>query len=193
MPEMPVSSNFASGAAHIPHFLLLFSHFFSIRFPYSLQIAFMAGVDRKEKDDLTCGVVAGFVQYFALATFLWLLVEGYHVYVAIMTWLSASEEAERHWRYYLGFAWIVPLLIVVITAGVAPASYGTEKVCWLDPSSNAILYSFFMPLAIMLCTNLFILVRVVFFIRKDEKLKGKSGKVRRLLGKRSGFSSCGCR
>ncbi len=148
-------------------------HFLSSFLGSSLQISFLAGIDRKDQSDLTCGVVAGLIQYFALTTFLWLLVEGYHVYVAIMTWQSASDEATRLLRYYLVGAWGLPLVIIGVTAGLSPRSYGTADVCWLAPESSAVLFSFLLPLGIMLATNLTILLRAVCFIRKDEKMKGR--------------------
>ncbi|XP_042876925.1 latrophilin-like protein LAT-2 [Penaeus japonicus] len=112
------------------------------------EFILLVGLDKTE-DPVGCGVVAGFLHYFLLATFCWMGVEGVNVYfLVVKVFLTARSPL----RYYTVIAYSVPALIVAISAGVDYEGYGTEDYCWLS-TSDGLIWAFTGPALVILVVN----------------------------------------
>jgi hypothetical protein len=135
------------------------------------QLVFLVGVDRSSvpSPDWLCTTWAALLHYFLLATFLWQLCEGIHLYLLIGKVFGSFEKWE--FAYYF-FAWGLPLLIVGPTLGLRFCDYGSENYCWITPDRGTN-WAFHGPVIAVLLINLLILVYVVSVIvrltrRKDD-------------------------
>lgn len=107
-----------------------------------------------------CGVLAGFLHYFWLASFFWVLLDGFQLYTVLLDVLGTEPPSSRlRWYYLLAYA--APAVIVCVSAGISPLSYGVSAfasgpgrgTCWIDmegyqlwsfvgPASFCVLVSF---------------------------------------------------
>ncbi len=91
----------------------------------------LAGLDNTDSDGdvgVGCAVVAAFLQFFFLAAFAWMFVEGLHVYYMLVKVFDSARSPM--WRYYaIGYG--APAAIVVVGVVVVEATgahgYGTEE------------------------------------------------------------------
>ncbi|XP_069970972.1 latrophilin-like protein LAT-2 [Penaeus vannamei] len=112
------------------------------------EFILLVGLDRTE-DEVGCGVVAGFLHYFLLATFCWMGVEGVNVYfLVVKVFLTARSPL----RYYTVVGYTAPALVVAISAAVDSGGYGTEDYCWLSTESGLI-WAFTGPALVILLVN----------------------------------------
>ncbi|XP_065192630.1 adhesion G protein-coupled receptor L4-like isoform X2 [Sycon ciliatum] len=117
------------------------------------QITFIAGITSTE-NRVTCGVVAGLLQYFYTVAFAWMAVEGYHLY--LMT-ERVFKSRENQLKIYIPVAWGIPLINVGISAGVRYEDYGTKDYCWLS-IENGTIWAFLGPVCGIILFN-----TIVFF------------------------------
>ncbi|XP_071088322.1 adhesion G protein-coupled receptor L4-like [Haliotis cracherodii] len=106
-----------------------------------VQAVFLIGFSRTENSATptwACKTVAILLHYFLTAMFCWMLVEGIHLYVALVKVFKRGS----HIKKYVAIGWGVPLVIVGISVGVFYHSYGTNKICWLN---NEMLLVCFVP------------------------------------------------
>lgn len=62
-------------------------------------------------------------------------------------------EAERsRIRWYYLIAYLLPLIIVGVSAAIFPYGYGTERYCWLKQDNNFI-YSFVGPVIVVIVVS----------------------------------------
>ena len=88
------------------------------------MIIFLAGVEQT-KQKIGCQVVAGLIQYFLLATFCWMAVEGINLYRSVVDPLTQRGSGKK--KFMIGatlFAVGLPLVITVISAAAEPNNYG---------------------------------------------------------------------
>ncbi|XP_033107955.1 adhesion G protein-coupled receptor L2-like isoform X2 [Anneissia japonica] len=117
------------------------------------QFIFIVGVERTE-NKVVCSVIAGALHYSFLVSFMWMCLEGIHLYVTLVRVFNAGDHGVL--QYYLA-AYALPLLVVAVLAGSVPEGYGTDKYCWLSTENNFIL-AFAAPVAVIILLNLVILV-----------------------------------
>ncbi|XP_070554696.1 adhesion G-protein coupled receptor D1-like [Ptychodera flava] len=73
---------------------------------------------------VTCKMVAIVLHYSCTALFLWMLVEGVHLYRQVIT----VYGSETNWlKYYYTICWGTPAVIVGICLGVRWQDYGSDK------------------------------------------------------------------
>ncbi|KAL1424270.1 hypothetical protein MTO96_020342 [Rhipicephalus appendiculatus] len=102
---------------------------------------------------VVCGVLAGFLHYFWLAAYFWALLEGFQLYTVLLDVLGTDPPSSRLRWYYL-LAYGAPAVIVCVSAGISPSSYGAlpslgaslRKACWIDMEGHQ-LWSFVGPAA----------------------------------------------
>ena len=87
------------------------------------------GVDRSTilTPDELCTGLAALLHYLLLATFLWQLCEGVHLYLLIKKPLQMHSKEKRVQFVYFIIAWGLPLLIVGPTLGVKFCDYGSRN------------------------------------------------------------------
>ncbi|XP_078285490.1 adhesion G protein-coupled receptor E3-like [Rhinoraja longicauda] len=135
------------------------------------ELLFIVGVDKTEYRTL-CAVIAGFLHYFFLACFSWMLLEGVQLYLMVVKVFNAKSLRPTY-MYLFGYG--CPLITVGISAAVFSQGYGTEKYCWLDLKSG-FLWAFLAPICVI------ILVNGGFFIITVLKLAEKFSSVNPDMG-----------
>ncbi|EDV19669.1 uncharacterized protein TRIADDRAFT_33124, partial [Trichoplax adhaerens] len=103
-----------------------------------------------------CQISAVLLHFFYLATFSWMLVEGIHLYFAIIAVYSHKSKLQ----IYFGVGWGIPVIVVSISAIVRFDSYGQDERCWLS-YENGFIWAFIAPVIAILCANIIIMVAVV--------------------------------
>ncbi|XP_020624294.1 adhesion G-protein coupled receptor D1-like [Orbicella faveolata] len=99
---------------------------------------------------VACTLVAVLLHYFLLVSFAWMLVEGVHLYVMVVT---VFENSKEQLRIYGLCAYGLPGIVVLIAASVAHDGYGTDSRCWLSVT-NGVIYAFVGPaLAVILVSE----------------------------------------
>lgn len=118
------------------------------------EVIFLAGIGATH-NRIGCGIVAGLLHYALLAAFMWMLLEGYQLYVMLVE-VFESDKSRVKWYYLFGYG--VPLVIVSVSAMVDPFSYGTLNYCWLR-ADNFFIFSFVGPvIVILLVICLFVVI-----------------------------------
>ncbi|KAK7487541.1 hypothetical protein BaRGS_00021243, partial [Batillaria attramentaria] len=114
---------------------------------------------------LACGLVAGFLHYFFLAAFLWMLMEGVHIVLMLVQVFDASRS---RLPYYYAAAYAPPILIIAISAGLYHQGYGTDRYCWLT-TERYFIWSFAGPVAVILLVNAAILVYAMTMVCRHSE------------------------
>ncbi|XP_032906762.1 CD97 antigen-like [Amblyraja radiata] len=135
------------------------------------ELLFIFGIDKTEYRTL-CAVIAGFLHYFFLACFSWMLLEGVQLYLMLVKVFNAKSMRPT---YMCLFGYGCPLITVGISATVYSQGYGTEKYCWLDLKSG-FMWAFLAPVCVI------ILVNGGFFIITVLKLAEKFSSVNPDMG-----------
>lgn len=134
-----------------------------------------------------CGILAGFLQYFWLAAFFWVLLEGFQLYTVLLDVL-ATEAASSRLRWYYLTAYASPAVVVCVAAGISPTSYGdpSSKGCWLDLTTYHLL-SFVGPAAFcaLMCLLFLALVFCKAYRHTDPHGTLKSKEQERIANARS--------
>lgn len=91
--------------------------------------------------------------YTYLASFFWMLVEGIHVYLMIIKVFKSS----RQMRVYMVIGWVLPAIIVTLTAFKFHENFTREDFCWLS-LENEVIWVFVGPALFVLVVNTIILI-----------------------------------
>nr|KAG5685599.1 hypothetical protein BaRGS_029574 [Batillaria attramentaria] len=94
------------------------------------------------------------LHYLLLASFMWMLVEGLLIYLKLVV-VSASTSALMPYFFTLGYG--VPLIVVIVSAGIYHQGYGTDSYCWLS-DERGFIWSFQGPALFVITTNMMMLV-----------------------------------
>nr|XP_037287775.1 adhesion G protein-coupled receptor L1-like isoform X1 [Rhipicephalus microplus] len=139
---------------------------------------------------VVCGLLAGFLHYFWLAAYFWALLEGFQLYTVLLDVLGTDPPSSRLRWYYL-LAYGAPAVIVCVSAGISPSSYGAlgtslRKACWIDMEGHQ-LWSFVGPAAFSALLCLIFLVMVFYKARRHVDLHAtlKSKEQERIANTRS--------
>ncbi|XP_060078555.1 adhesion G-protein coupled receptor D1-like [Ylistrum balloti] len=130
------------------------------------QVAFLSGI-RAVENKVLCSIVAMILHYFYTAMFVWMLVEGMHLYSKVVRVFSTERSRVI---YYCGFGWGVPLVLVTISATADWEGYGNGKSCWLSTKTGTI-WAFVGPAIAIILVNIVILAMVVKVVMSSAKLE----------------------
>ncbi|XP_071137679.1 adhesion G protein-coupled receptor L3-like [Mytilus edulis] len=125
-------------------------------------------------NDIACIIVTAVLHYVFLVVFFLMLCEGISVARSVTVVFKRKSEV----RFYLPFAWGVPLVIVGITLGVTRLKgYHSEKYCWLS-TNNFVFMAFVGPALLIILINIGIIHVVLKAIYStnammNERLKKK--------------------
>ncbi|PFX23410.1 putative G-protein coupled receptor 133 [Stylophora pistillata] len=120
------------------------------------QSLFLTGVNAIGHKTL-CRVLAVCLHYLFSAVFTWMCVEGFHLYVMI---LSVFRADSVKMKYYYLTGWGIPVIIVGLAASIHPEGYGTIKSCWLSIHDQFI-WVFLAPVVLVIVVNFMVLVAVI--------------------------------
>jgi len=124
------------------------------------QIIFLAGIGATENTS-ACVTVAALLQYFLMAAFCWMLVEGFHLYLLVVKVYNIENKI----RIYHVMSWGLPAVIVPVSLSIASGkdgihSFVDNKYCWIS-SNNNLIWIFVTVVMVIEIFNLLILVRVI--------------------------------
>jgi hypothetical protein len=126
----------------------------------------MSGIETAVGDKVACTIVAAILHYLFLSVFFWMLSEGVMLYLMLV--VVFSKLAKRWWFFFL-LGWVPAIFPVAITVGITHDTYVNEtQFCWLS-SSNHVIWSFVVPMIIIVIINTIFLVMVIFNIVKNRK------------------------
>lgn len=102
-----------------------------------------------------CQLIAGIIQYFLLATFMWMAVEGYNLYIRFANSFKIAKSSTKDFCKASFFAWGLPLIIVSISAALSKESFGNENICVVN--GKPFYFGVLLPSCIILLSNMLIL------------------------------------
>uniref|UniRef100_A0A915AR09 Uncharacterized protein n=2 Tax=Parascaris TaxID=6254 RepID=A0A915AR09_PARUN len=135
------------------------------------ELVFVIGIDRTE-NKAVCSAIAVILHYFFLASFCWMLLEGYQLYLML---IQVFEPDNVKILLYFLWAYGFPAVIVAVSAGVAWPSYGTQTYCWIDANSSTI-WAFVGPITVVIIANIVFLavaLKVVMSVKSRDRTKGE--------------------
>lgn len=71
-----------------------------------------------------CSIIAGILHFFFLASFSWMCLEGVQLYLMLVE-VFESEYSRKKYYYVSGY--LLPAIIVGVSAAIDYQSYGTKK------------------------------------------------------------------
>ncbi|RMX42735.1 hypothetical protein pdam_00014150 [Pocillopora damicornis] len=124
------------------------------------QIIFLAGIKVTE-NTASCVTAAALSQYFLMAAFCWMMVEGVYLYLFVVKVYNIGEKMHT----YHVISWGFPIVMVGLSLSVAAGkdgiqSYTSDKCCWLS-STNNLIWIFVAFVALIEVFNILILILVV--------------------------------
>ena len=141
------------------------------------ELIFLFGIDQTDNVTL-CSVIAISLHYFFLASFAWMFLEGFQIYVLLVKVFESSYSSLV--KNYI-FGYFAPLIIVICSIisdfilvesnssmeyemckeHSARSSYGTEDFCWLRVDNHFVL-SFIIPAVLVIFSNIGFLIFAIF-------------------------------
>ncbi|CAH1244238.1 ADGRL2 [Branchiostoma lanceolatum] len=127
------------------------------------ELFFLIGIDKTQyqvgsQGWVACPVFAAILHFFFLASFAWMCLEGFQLYVMV---IEVFESQYSRLKYYYLFGYGVPLVVVGVSAAIDHRSYGTEKYCWLQ-LDNYFIWSFVGPVCLILLLNVVFLTIAMY-------------------------------
>ncbi|XP_076880465.1 adhesion G protein-coupled receptor L2 isoform X5 [Brachyhypopomus gauderio] len=137
------------------------------------ELIFLIGVDMTEPR-IGCSIIAGILHYFFLASFSWMCLEGVQLYLMLVE-VFESEYSRKKYYYVSGY--LLPAIVVGVSAAVDFRSYGTKKACWLRVD-NHFIWSFIGPVVFIIMLNLIFLVITMYrMVKHSTSLKPDSSRL----------------
>lgn len=121
--------------------------------------------------ELICKLVAISLHYFYLAVFMWMLIEGVHLYLEIVQVFSRFDGKNKT-VHYIVTGWGLPLIVVGVSVAIRWKNYGTGKGCWLS-IEDGLIWSFLGPVAFVIVINFIILLLVIRVVFRASSARGK--------------------
>jgi len=121
------------------------------------EVIFIFGIGQTDSMSF-CTIVAAGLHYFFLASFFWMLVAGYQIYILLVE--VFDHDGSRFIFYYL-LGYIAPLLIVLISLLLDTllndvSVYGSQYYCWIEPGLH-LGFTFLCPLGLIMTANIYFL------------------------------------
>ena len=129
------------------------------------MLTFAAGSNPSaHKGSNGCAATAGVLHYLFLSVWTWQAAEAWHLTELLVTVFNPKRGV----RLFALVGWGVPLLFVVPALAVWPDAYGTDNVCWIEPTSPAIWF-FVAPALICLLICVGSMVRIMRSVTETTK------------------------
>ncbi|XP_078790131.1 adhesion G protein-coupled receptor L2b.1 isoform X3 [Oryzias latipes] len=137
------------------------------------ELLFLVGVNMTEAE-LLCSIIAGILHFCFLAAFTWMCLEGVQLYLML---IEVFESEGSRIKYYYSFGYLIPAVVVGISAAIDYKSYGTERVCWLRVD-NHFIWSFIGPVALIIFVNvIFLVVTMYRMVKHSTSMKPDSSRL----------------
>ncbi|XP_029905277.1 adhesion G protein-coupled receptor L2 isoform X2 [Myripristis murdjan] len=137
------------------------------------ELIFLIGIDMTEPR-IGCAIIAGILHFFFLASFSWMCLEGVQLYLMLVE-VFESEYSRKKYYYVSGY--LLPAIVVGVSAAIDYRSYGTKKACWLSVD-NHFIWSFIGPVTFIIMLNLIFLVITMYkMVKHSTTLKPDSSRL----------------
>ncbi|XP_048832695.1 adhesion G protein-coupled receptor L2 isoform X10 [Brienomyrus brachyistius] len=137
------------------------------------ELIFLISIDMTEPR-IGCSIIAGILHFFFLAAFCWMCLEGVQLYLMLVE-VFESEYSRKKYYYVSGY--LVPAIVVGVSAAIDYKSYGTKKACWLRVD-NHFIWSFIGPVTFIITLNLvFLLITLYKMVKHSTSLKPDSSRL----------------
>ncbi|CAH3194028.1 unnamed protein product, partial [Porites evermanni] len=127
------------------------------------QIIFLAGIGATENKGV-CVTAAALIQYFLMAAFCWMLMEGIYLYLFVVKVYNVSSKM----KICHGISWGFPAAMVTLSLSVAAGMDGITS--FVSDEYNKIGETLSVLLGCPLFVPFFAFLRVTFFIRLNKIL-----------------------
>ena len=133
------------------------------------ELFFLCGIGQTGYPSF-CSVVAAVLHYLFLASFFWMLIAGFQIYVLLVE--VFEPDGSRFVQYYL-LGYIAPLLIVLCSLLMDTllnyeTVYGYRDFCWINGNIHLVL-TFLMPVFLIVGANIYFLCVAVYKIHVHSK------------------------
>ncbi|XP_060226909.1 adhesion G protein-coupled receptor E4-like isoform X2 [Meriones unguiculatus] len=129
-------------------------------------LLFLTGINRTEPEVL-CSIIAAMLHYLYLASFMWMFLEGLHLFLTVSNLkvanYSSSGRFKKKFMYPVGYG--IPVFIVAVSAIAGHRNYGTHTHCWLS-LHNGFIWSFLGPVAAIILINLVFYCQIIWILRR---------------------------
>ncbi|XP_056912212.1 adhesion G protein-coupled receptor L2-like isoform X16 [Takifugu flavidus] len=137
------------------------------------ELVYLVGINMTEPK-LVCSLIAGVLHFCFLAAFAWMCLEGVQLYLMLVE-VFESEFSRRKYYYLSGY--LIPAVVVGISAAVDYRSYGTQRACWLRVD-NHFIGTFIGPVAFIIAVNVILLVVTMFkMVKHSTSMKPDSSRL----------------
>ncbi|XP_078381920.1 uncharacterized protein LOC144664634 isoform X2 [Oculina patagonica] len=124
------------------------------------QITFLAGINATGNTG-ACVAVAALMQYFLMAAFCWMLVEGIYLYFFVVKVYNINNKM----TIYHVMSWCFPAVMVAMSLSIAAGkdgiqSFVSDAYCWMS-SANDLMWIFVAFVVMIEVVNMLLLVRVI--------------------------------
>uniref|UniRef100_A0A1A7Z6D9 Latrophilin 2 n=1 Tax=Iconisemion striatum TaxID=60296 RepID=A0A1A7Z6D9_9TELE len=137
------------------------------------ELLFLVGINMTEPK-LVCSIIAGVLHFCFLAAFTWMCLEGVQLYLMLVE-VFESEFSRRKYYYICGY--LIPAVVVGISAAIDYMSYGTQRVCWLRVD-NHFIWSFIGPVTLIIVVNvIFLVVTMYKMVKHSTSMKPDSSRL----------------
>ncbi|XP_037399191.1 adhesion G protein-coupled receptor E1-like [Pygocentrus nattereri] len=109
---------------------------------------------------LACKVVAGVLHFLFLSAFVWMFIDAalLFIFVRNLSKIRTNQREVLGWKCFTMIGYLIPLIIVGISAGIVPDGYGSKQ-CWLKMDKD-FFWSFLGPVCCILGLNLILFVTI---------------------------------
>ncbi|KAI1891975.1 hypothetical protein AGOR_G00149240 [Albula goreensis] len=137
------------------------------------ELIFLIG-SKMTEPRIGCAIIAGILHFFFLAAFAWMCLEGVQLYLMLVE-VFESEYSRKKYYYVSGY--LVPAIVVGVSAAIDYRSYGTKDACWLRVD-NHFIWSFIGPVTFIIMLNLIFLVITMYkMVKHSTSLKPDSSRL----------------
>ncbi|RDD40839.1 Adhesion G protein-coupled receptor L3 [Trichoplax sp. H2] len=132
-------------------------------------------VDLAKHIKVLCTILASVLHFSLLTTFMWMLVEGIHIYLVLIKVFDVNEK----FLYYQLASIGVPALIAGLTAAIMCGAAGMEyylssQGCWLS-ATNWVILAFVIPFVIIFVTNIVFCGMAIYTMLNTQKVAQETG------------------
>ncbi|XP_077529770.1 adhesion G-protein coupled receptor G6-like [Haemaphysalis longicornis] len=136
----------------------------------------LVALPKHRANPISCTCVGAALHYFILVSFAWTFVESLLQYLRFVRVLG-TYVPKLVLKAAFG-AWGIPLLVMLSVLILNPTQYRMRKgICWMD--NEALLYTFLLPVGLILTANVVVFSVVVFSIycRRQKGLRSTQSQV----------------
>ncbi|EDV19310.1 uncharacterized protein TRIADDRAFT_62264 [Trichoplax adhaerens] len=137
-------------------------------------------VDLAKNIKVLCAILACILHFSLLTTFMWMLIEGIHLYLVLIKVFDVNEKFLYYNLGAVGIPALVAVPTIVINCGIHSVDfYLSTQGCWLS-AKNWIILSFIIPFACIFVANIIFCVMAIHTILHTQKISADAKKLHKI-------------